>query len=170
MIGRVRYFAYGSNMLVARIRAADRAPSARPISVGALPEHALRFHKRGADGSGKCTIIDTGRGRDVVYGVLFEIEPADRPRLHEAEGLGDGYRVRHVGVRTPRGPRTAYTYRAQPGWIDETLRPFAWYRDLVLAGAREHGLPGSYLETLAKVPARVDPHRRRARSHRQLLR
>lgn len=165
----MRYFAYGSNMLVGRIRAPDRAPSARPMSLAALPEHQLRFHKRGSDGSGKCTTVDTGRDRDVVYGVLYEIEPVDRARLHEAEGLGAGYRVRHVGVRTPRGPRTAYTYRAQPGWIDQTLRPFAWYQDLVLAGAREHGLPGSYLEALAQVAARADPDPRRARSQRSLL-
>jgi hypothetical protein len=29
---------------------------------------------------------------------------------------------------------------------DSTLRPYHWYKAFVVAGAYEHGLPGSYVE------------------------
>ena len=46
----MRYFAYGSNMSIARL--SERAPSAEVIGVARLRSHVLRFHKVGTDGSG----------------------------------------------------------------------------------------------------------------------
>ena len=43
----MHYFAYGSNMSVARLRM--RTPSARKVGLFRLASHDLRFHKRGAD-------------------------------------------------------------------------------------------------------------------------
>jgi hypothetical protein len=48
----VVYFAYGSNMSTARLR--ERMPSCKPLGTATLPGHALRFHKRSTDKSGKC--------------------------------------------------------------------------------------------------------------------
>ena len=45
-------FAYVSYMSVARLRM--WAPSAMKVGLFWLASHDLRFHKRGADGSGKC--------------------------------------------------------------------------------------------------------------------
>ena len=51
------YFAYGSNMLTARLR--ERMPSCKPLGIAKLPGHALRFHKRSKDQSGKCNAFAT---------------------------------------------------------------------------------------------------------------
>lgn len=58
-------FAYGSNMLVARLT--ERVPSARPIGIGQLKGHVLRWHKRSKDGSGKCDIEITESDADSVW-------------------------------------------------------------------------------------------------------
>lgn len=145
-----RYFAYGSNMATSRLR--QRAPSARPVAVGRLPGHALRWHKLGRDGSGKCDACPSAGAEDAVWGVLFDIDQADKAHLDAAEGLGIGYDERMVQVQTDAGPRCALTYQAKPARIDPELRPRQWYKAHVLAGAREHGLPVAYVAQLAAVP------------------
>ncbi len=99
---RVRYFAYGSNMLTARLR--ERVPSATAIGIGQLLGHALRWDKRSwQDGSGKCDAEATSRNDDVVWGVLFELDPEDKPALDKAEGVGAGYLEKMVSERVDGG-------------------------------------------------------------------
>lgn len=147
-----RYFAYGSNMATSRLR--QRAPSATPVAIGHLPGHVLRWHKLGRDGSGKCDACAAGVSpEDAVWGVLFDIDRAEKRQLDAAEGLGIGYDERVVHVQTDAGKRCAVTYQAKPERIDPTLRPREWYKAYVLAGAREHGLPAAYVAQLAAMPA-----------------
>jgi len=163
---RIRYFAYGSNMLTMRLR--ERVPSATPIGIGRLVGHALRWDKRSRrDGSGKCDAECTGRDDDVVWGVLFELDPAEKPALDAAEGLGAGYAEKAVDILTDEGPVSAVTYCATEK--DPTLRPFHWYKDLVIAGAREHGLPVGYRSRLDLVVTVSDPDLARTRRHKDLL-
>ena len=68
-----------------------RVPSARWVGAYRLALHALRFHKAGVDGSGKCDAAFTGEGDDVVEGVVFELDLSEIPALDQAEGLGYAY-------------------------------------------------------------------------------
>lgn len=166
----VKIFAYGSNMCTARLRA--RVPSARPLGVAALAGHILRFHKRGwRDGSGKGDACRSPEPGARVWGVVFGIDPAGKADLDRAEGLGRGYDDVEVRVTTPEGvEHTAWMYQAAPAAIEPDAIPFRWYRDLVLAGAREHGLPHDYVrDHIACHPARPDPDADRARRHRTLV-
>lgn len=164
----MRYFAYGSNMLTARLQA--RVPSARPLGPARLPRHTLSFHKRSNnDGSGKCTIQPASDAVATAFGVLFEIAPSERPALDRAEGLGVGYEARTVTVHTADGPRSAYTYQASSDHLNPDLQPYMWYKALVIAGARQHGLPTSHLDMLQAVPARPDPDADRRQRHHALL-
>ncbi|HKW19463.1 MAG TPA: gamma-glutamylcyclotransferase family protein, partial [Terriglobales bacterium] len=82
---KLYYFAYGSNMCTGRLRA--RVPSARPVFVTQLRCHTLKFQKRSQkDGSAKADAEHTGRESDVVWGVVFEIDAAQKQHLDEAEG------------------------------------------------------------------------------------
>lgn len=168
MSDRLHYFAYGSNMLTRRL--ARRVPSARPIGAGWLPGHRIAFHKRGWDGSGKANLLATGDPEHRVHGVLFELAVAERPDLDRAEG---GYEHHTVRVRSDLGaedPIPALTYVADDAFIDDTLLPFPWYKAFVVAGAREHGLPGTYVEWLATVGVVPDPDPRRAGYNRAIVR
>jgi hypothetical protein len=47
----------------------------------------------------------------------------------------------------------AVTYVASASAIDRRLKPFRWYKTLVLEGAQEHGVPAAYIEAnIANVP------------------
>ncbi len=81
-----------------------------------------------------------------VWGVIFEILDDQKPALDRIEGLGRGYDQVRLPVTTPDGEtHHAWLYRADPSAIDPDIVPFRWYVDLVLAGAREHGLPDDYV-------------------------
>jgi hypothetical protein len=125
-----------------------------------LEHHDLRFHKVGRDGSGKCDAFFTGDPRHAVIGVLFHLEPRDKCILDRIEGLGMGYDDKPVRLRLERGEEVdAFTYVATR--LDHRLLPFSWYRDHVLAGARDAALPGAYLDRIRSVPTLRDPDRRR---------
>ena len=97
------YFAYGSNMSTPRLL--NRVVSARAVAVACLPAHALRFHKRGRDGSAKCDAFYTGQDHDELHGVVYRIAAAEKPCLDECEGLGNGYDVKTVTVRGKNGTK-----------------------------------------------------------------
>jgi hypothetical protein len=57
---------------------------------------------------------------------------------------------------------TVRTYIADATFIDNSLRPYSWYKDFVLAGAEEHQLPPAYVKSyITAVRAIRDPDLRR---------
>ena len=167
----MKYFAYGSNMLTRRLNARSRAPSAYPCGIAEAPGFVVRFHKVGADGSGKCTLVATDGTTAVAYGVLYDVADSDGAKLDRVEGVHTGgYLRRAVQLRRLAGGTTeAVTYVAADGHVDPTCVPFEWYRDLVVAGATEHGLPAQYVEELTRTPAIPDPDSARSAQARWLL-
>jgi len=154
-------FAYGSNMLWRRIRA--RVPSARPLGTAILHGHRLQWHKSGRDGSGKCDVVPTTEAGHAVHGVLYEMLAAEKPALDRAEGLGTDYDEKQVEVEARHGPVTAWVYHAMR--TDPTMRPYGWYKAIVLAGAREHSLPDDYVARLDAALAIDDPDAERHAAH-----
>jgi gamma-glutamylcyclotransferase len=149
---KILYFAYGSNMLTKRLQ--ERAPSAKPVGIGYVMEHHLRWHKKGRDGSGKCDIFFTGDQDHQVHGVLFEISGAEKTRLDGIEGLNRGYDEKMVEIITVSGLVSAVTYYARV--IDERLRPYEWYKRYVVEGAIEYDFPEIYVQELKSVEAVKD--------------
>jgi hypothetical protein len=146
----VNYFAYGSNMSIRRLQ--QRVPAARLLRQGVLPGHSLRFHKVGQDGSAKCDAFHTAELADAIHGVLFHIDEAGKAVLDRVEGLGAGYDEKPVTLACGT---EAITFVATH--IDDALLPFHWYKQHVLVGAREAGLPDSYIELIDLHPAMDDP-------------
>jgi gamma-glutamylcyclotransferase len=154
-----QYFAYGSNMLTRRLTAADRAPSAKRVGIGYVEGRRLTFHKVSQDGSGKCDAEATPKTANRVYGVIFEIASTEEGALDKAEALGNGYAKVHVLVVTAKGMVEPKAYIATNK--DLTLRPYHWYKAIVLAGAVEHGLPKDYVEWLRTFESIEDPDAQR---------
>ena len=150
-------FAYGSNMPTTRIKA--RCPSARALGVAELPGYELRWHKKSKDGSGKCDIVPTAQPGVSVFGVLYEIAGGEKTDLDRAEGLGLGYDESEIEVHQGAVRLNVKAYVAAA--TDPTLKPYSWYRDLAIAGAKEHGLPDHYIARLEAVPAEKDANQKR---------
>jgi gamma-glutamylcyclotransferase len=172
---RFLYFAYGSNMLTRRLRAKDRAPSAQRVGMACVTGYRLSFDKEGKDEegrqSGKCDIRRTDVPTDRVWGVLFSIDVAESVALDKKEGArgkNPGYERRDVTVVAEDGrEHKAATYIALR--TVQRLRPYQWYRALVVAGAVEHNLPPAYIEWLRTFESEPDPDAERRAENEALL-
>jgi len=164
----VEYLAYGSNMLSARLR--TRVRSAANPRVVALPGRTVLYRKLSRmDGSSKCDLALAPDPRAVAYGVVFDIDPADQGALDAAEGRGSGYHRVTLEVAYEGQVLRPFAYVADESALRPGLPPYDWYRDLVVAGAREHGLPTCYVASLADVPVTIDPEPERAAKERSIL-
>lgn len=149
------YFAYGSNMLPARLQA--RCSSARVIGTATAQSYNLEFSKPGKDGSGKATLISSDVETSTTPGVLFEIDWAELTSLDRAEGAGYGYdrvddfRITHASTGEII---TATTYLANK--LDRNLKPFDWYLALVLAGSHHNDLLDYHQTRLRAVSHIID--------------
>ena len=162
----LHYFAYGSNLHPGRLR--HRVPSARWLAPATLPGYRLAFHKRGADGSGKCDVIPDLSA--TVHGTVYTLLASEKPLLDTAEGLHDGYREQWASLTVAGQPLQVFFYRAQLSHVACGLMPFDWYKAFVVEGARHHGLPKPYIEALRAVTAMPDGDVTRRKSNRMILR
>lgn len=159
------YFAYGSNMCTPRL--ARRVPTVKPVGPAWLSGHCLRWNLIGGDGSAKCNVVLTEQPQDVVHGVLFELDATRLDQLHAAEG--PAYEFLELEVGHEQGSVIAAIYRGWPELLETGAVPMDWYRDFVLAGAREHGLPADWVDWLASVQVQPDDNPQRAAKNRQIL-
>ena len=155
----ILYFAYGSNMYGPRMK--KRVPSAHFYDVARLPGYYLAFRKLSRDGSAKCDLEPFEP--QTVWGVIYCLDADERQYLDQAEG--EGYRAVDVTVAAREGFIDVLTYRAKPDWLIDGL-PYDWYRDLVVAGAREHDLPEPYTAGIGAMDAATDPDSERAKRKR----
>jgi gamma-glutamylcyclotransferase len=158
------YFAYGSNMLAARLKA--RCPSATAIGRAKALGHTVDFSKPGrTDGSGKATLVQTEALGMQAPGVLFEISKADLSALDRAEGAGFGYdRYDEFPIKLDGkwGAEQVVTYIASKR--QEHLKPYDWYLALVIAGAHQHQLDAGHRQKLREVEYMIDQqHKRKGR-------
>ncbi len=91
----------------------------------------------------------------VAFGVAFDVPDDDHAHIELTEGVLIGnYRRVELAVEPlgacPTPPGTAVSLSSPRR--DATLRPSARYMGLVVAGAREHGLPDDYVSWLEAVP------------------
>ena len=155
------YFAYGSNMSVRRFQ--QRVKSAEFIGQYMLLEHSLKFHKIGKDQSGKCDAYFTGNQHDIIYGVVFNFHRQEKYKLDKAEHLGIGYQEKNVKVINIKGEKIdAYCYYAIK--INSQLKPFSWYKQHIIYGAKEANLPQDYLQYIIDHPEIDDGNKGRYRS------
>ncbi len=159
----ITYFAYGSNMCEGRLKA--RTLSAACVGIARLDGFVLRWNKRSkSDRSGKANLVSMTEATDCVFGVVYEISEADKPKLDKAEGLGaGGYEEETVIVIGGDGKTyQAVTYVARGDSLDDWLHPFDWYQHFVIERAKSHDLPADYVETLRSVVTDHDSNTDRA--------
>ena len=118
-------------------------------------------------GSAKCNAFRTAEPTDAVIAAVYEIPTNEKPALDDAEGLGSGYYEEIVRVLSAKGEEVVVcTYIADASFIDDSLQPYSWYKDFVLAGAEEHQLPPEYVESRIRAVQAIrdpDPQREQAR-------
>ena len=145
----IYYLAYGSNMAEARLR--RRIPSARRVGVVTLSGHRLSFDNASTkDGSGKCAALVSASEEDRVLAVLYQMAAAEKPMLDHYEGVGVEYRDAFVPVPLPDG-QLADALIYYPTNLSPGVRPYHWYKEHVVRGALENGLPDTYVAAIRAV-------------------
>ncbi len=143
------YFAYGSNMsrtqMAGRtgpIREGDEAP--RPAL---LRGYRFGFTVRSTDNRIYANVLPSEPND--VHGVLYRCGEAGMRVLDRYEA---GYQRRQVTVTDATGRAyEATVYVGLPECTVEPGLPTPRYRDIVLAGAREWGLPAEYVATIERL-------------------
>ncbi len=162
------YLAYGSNLHPERLR--RRLGYVKLLRTVKLEGFRLSFEKRGRDGSGKCNLYRTSHGLGVAHGAIFEISRAGKRLLDGIEGLGKGYREELLDLNGSGHREKVFAYVAEHTHIDEELRPYSWYRELVVLGAEFHGFPDEYVKSIKSIHALQDADWNRRRENEVLVR
>ncbi|MGM0561411.1 MAG: gamma-glutamylcyclotransferase family protein [Pseudomonadota bacterium] len=148
------YFAYGSNMLTARLQA--RCPSAQPVGRAEVKGWSVDFIKPALDGSAKAGLVPQKQA--YAQGVLFRLEEGDLPALDRAEAAGKGYdRDNAFEVWSFADDRVQSVVTYLPIQVLDGLQPYDWYHRLCREGARQHDLASSALGWLKRARVTVDP-------------
>ena len=152
---QLNYLAYGSNLHPMRLL--ERVPSAQLIGSTEIAGYELAFHKQSKDGSGKCNLFQSDGANRSIFGAVYRIDATEKPALDRAEGNGFGYLDAQVSVSSDGNTHTCFTYFAQQSYIVGHLKPYHWYKEMVLVGAEFLKYPQGYIETLRAIESVQDP-------------
>lgn len=148
-MSKVVYFAYGSNMNTTRLQ--SRIPSAKFLCCARLQDMCLIFNKKSVDGSGKANILNKPDG--IVWGAMFEV---DSEQMEQLDNIEKGYdRIQVEAINDINKNIRSYTYISNE--LTNDPRPYKWYKDLIISGAREHHLPDSYIDYIEKTCTKPEP-------------
>jgi gamma-glutamylcyclotransferase (GGCT)/AIG2-like uncharacterized protein YtfP len=153
----MKIFAYGSNMSLERLK--KRISSATFYKIGKITGHLIKFHKTSKDGSGKTDCFKTSNIEDELWGVIFDIDPSQKENLDKFEGKGKGYEEKLIDVLCDEGYIKTYIYYATN--ITESLKPYDWYINHVIIGAKQFNLPEQYIKILVQQEYIIDPDEER---------
>ncbi len=151
--GMVWHFGYGSNLSTEFLR--QHCPSVKPVMKAYLPNFRVEFRFYSNNRQGGISSIMEAPG-EMTYGVIYEMPKKEMDDLDVLESVPEGLYTRetflvlgedgewHEGnlyrVANPEGPFT----------------PAKSYLDLMIEGAREHGLDAEFLEKLESMRRSLD--------------
>ncbi|KAK3383466.1 Butirosin biosynthesis, BtrG-like protein [Lasiosphaeria ovina] len=157
------YFGYGSNLW--REQMALRCPASPFVGVGRLRGYRWFINRRGY-----ANIKETGVDTDEVWGLVYQLVPADEARLDKNEGVPHAYRKRMIPVEFSAANQTTAetvtTSRDMLVYIDskrtsENHRPKDEYVHRLNSGiddALYEGVPPSYVDHVLRkyIPTEED--------------
>jgi gamma-glutamylcyclotransferase len=151
----VLYFAYGSNLDQQQMR--ERCPESRPLARAILPGYRLAFTRFSGDRLGGVADVRSQPGSS-VWGALYDISERDLIQLDDYEGYcgsGEANLYDRIDVAVWLGGQAdriveAFAYQiADPSSMH--IPPSAYYLGIIVAGARQWGLPEQYIQQIASV-------------------
>ncbi len=138
------YFAYGSNMLIARLE--KRVGNVECLGMAILENYQIAFNKQSKDGTGKTNVYFSDGG--LVEGVLFELTEEQMNKLDKSE---IGYKRIDLNVQLLKNTFLAVSYIAEVDAINNNLSPTKEYLQYLIDGAIENKLSDTYIEMLKSV-------------------
>ncbi|KAG6450518.1 gamma-glutamylcyclotransferase [Manduca sexta] len=152
------YFSYGGNLLTARVRMHN--PSAEFVSIARLDNYRMDFIKYSKFWGGPtATLVPTANSH--VWGVVWRLHRDDMVSLDDQKGVDvKKYYIKYVEVSTPYMGSflcRAYIQKVNPlprgdnDVIPVERWPSFTLKEVMIHGAREHGFPEYYIQSLKKL-------------------
>lgn len=139
----MKYFAYGSNMSHQQMR--ERCPESRFLGMAKLDSHRFIFDGYSLTRGGAVGNI-IADGDAVVFGGLFEISENDLISLDICEGYVSKMYDRKEFFILQGDVRVEAIVYYRAG--EKTGSPSQTYKDIVLLGAEDCGLPRDYIKSV----------------------
>ena len=94
---------------------------------------------------------------------------AHKTDLDEFEGLGSGYIDSQLKLVHEYQNYCCFTYLAQESYIIDDLKPYHWYKKLVVLGAKYLGFPGWYVASIEAIESMQDLKEERRKEKEELI-
>ncbi len=107
------------------------------------------------------------KNRMEFYGAIYRIDSAHKTILDRFEG--NGYHDSQLTVEFHGQEYSCLTYLAQPSYIQNSLKPFHWYKELIVLGARHLRFPDAYVRSIESIESVDDPDEERQIQHQSLI-
>lgn len=145
------YFAYGSNMSLAQMQ--QILGDVRVVGCARLPQHKIGFYGHSVKWDGAVETVVPDVDSD-VWGVLYEVGAYDWDALDNfqdarLDGTGEYFHYPVEVFDEHNVSRTATLYKKAE--LREAKHPSTEYVEVMIAGAREQGVPQSYIDILQKI-------------------
>ncbi|MCA9461378.1 MAG: gamma-glutamylcyclotransferase [Nitrospira sp.] len=105
----------------------------------------------------------------VCMGAIYGIDAAQKAVLDRWEGRGNGYLDSQLTVELFGKEYCCFTYLSEPSHIENNLKPYHWYKKLVLLGATYLNFPETYVRSIEAIESMNDPDEARRTRHDQLI-
>uniref|UniRef100_A0A7S0ER49 gamma-glutamylcyclotransferase n=1 Tax=Hanusia phi TaxID=3032 RepID=A0A7S0ER49_9CRYP len=155
--GRVRYFAFGSNMNPGVMQGLRQV---KPIKScpGVVNQYKLAFNLVGTPAiePSFASAEPSDKDDDELHGVLYTLTRSDWQKVARTEGVGFAYNLEEVVVHTYEGRKLqAVTLRTKPGLLrapfGRDIPPSKGYLDLLIKGAEFYNLKEEYIDKLKSI-------------------
>ena len=136
------YFAYGSNMSHQQMK--ERCPGAKFLFRAKLDGYLFQYDGRSQKRKGAVANVVLG-GDGAVWGGVFEINADNLSALDCYEGYPNSYNRTDLDTKDNKG--TTYKAIVYFRTGKDLGRPSEVYREIILRGAQDCGLPEEYIQS-----------------------
>jgi len=142
------YFSYGSFLDSRTLK--RHCPNAKFVSKAVLPNFKVQFNFYSKNYGGGVTGVEPAPGK-LARGVVYDVPPEEMGYLDAVEAVPEGlyYRQRVLVIDEEGGLLQADTYRTTDP--KGPFKPTRKYLQLMINGAKEHGLDPEYIDFLKNI-------------------
>lgn len=148
------YFAYGFNLNLQKVNQMLTKP--RVTGIARLSNHKMGFYGHSViwDGAVETVVPDN---QSEVWGILYQLEAYEWEQLDNLkdvrlDGTGEYFHYPVEVIDEQNMLREASLYKKAQ--LREPKQPSTEYLDIIIQGAKEQGLPESYIATLQDVASK----------------
>lgn len=153
----VKYFAYGSNMIVSDVLKWCQQHHLPPVTfskwqIAVLSDYELRFNAFSM--TQKCGVANIMMcPGSFVEGVLFDVDEKDMDRIRHMAGVPGFYNEMHISVKLKNGTvvENVKSFKVLKVFQNENARPTKEYLNKILDAAHTFALGETYIKQLETV-------------------